>query len=136
MDRNYPLHSGNLFISLFSFIYCILVISPISAQTVDTAWISKYNGPGNNYDEATGIAVDGEGNVYVTGYSFGSDTTGNDYATVKYNSDGVEQWIQRYNGPGNGEDYAYAIAVDEQSNVYVCGSSFGSTTDFDYATIK
>ena len=136
MYKNYPLLSRNLLLCLFSFICCILAPNPISAQTVETAWISKYNGPGNNYDEATGIAIDGEGNVYVTGYSFGSDTTGNDYATVKYNSDGVEQWVQRYNGPGNGDDYAYAIAVDGEGNVYVSGSSFGSTTDFDYATLK
>src|SRR5207253_5416330 len=31
-----------------------------------------------------------------------------DYATIKYSGDGVPQWTNRFNGPGNGPDYAYA----------------------------
>jgi hypothetical protein len=102
---------------------------------VDTAWVRRYNGPGNSYDEARSIAVDGQGNVYVTGKSYGSGT-GYDYATIKYNSLGVQQWVQRYDGPGNYYDMAYAIAVDGLGNVYVTGYSWGSGTAYDYATIK
>jgi len=98
-------------------------------------WVARYNRPGNSYDEAQAIAIDGSGNVYVTGYSYGSETVV-DYATVKYNSNGEEQWVARYNGPGNSLDYANAIAIDGSGNVYVTGESYGSGTDYDYATVK
>jgi uncharacterized delta-60 repeat protein len=98
-------------------------------------WVARYNGPGNYDDEAYALAVDNFGNVYVTGYSYGSGTY-SDYATVKYNSQGEEQWVARYNGPTNSYDYAYALAVDNFGNVYVTGYSRGSETDRDYATIK
>ncbi len=98
-------------------------------------WVARYNGLWNNSDIPTSIAVDGSGNVYVTGGS--ADTlTSIDYATVKYNSSGVQQWVIRYNGPGNGIDWANAISVDGSGNVYVTGSSTGTTTKRDFATIK
>ncbi len=69
-----------LFVSLFS-VFCILSTN-LFAQ-VDTAWVRRYNGPGNSSDYAYAIAVDPSGNVYVTGYSYGSGTD-RDYATIKY----------------------------------------------------
>ncbi len=98
-------------------------------------WLARYDGPGNDGDAAYAMAIDGSGNVYVTGVSIGSGT-GADYATIKYNSAGQQQWVARYNGPANGDDYGYAIAVDSSGNVYVTGSSRGPGTDFDYATVK
>ena len=76
------------------------------------------------------VAVDGSNNVIVTGYSAGSGS-GFDYATIKYSSAGVPLWTNRYNGPGNGDDTAAAVAVDGSDNVIVTGYSSS-----DYATIK
>ncbi len=63
----------------------LLVITPPLkySSAGDTLWVRRYNGPGNGDDEASALAVDGSGNVYVTGYSAGSGTSG-DYATIKY----------------------------------------------------
>jgi uncharacterized delta-60 repeat protein len=98
-------------------------------------WVARYNGPGNFEDFANSLAVDGTGNVFVTGFSKGSGTS-SDYATIKYNSAGVQQWIQRYNGPGNGDDFAYSLSIDGSGNVFVTGFSNGSGTSSDYTTIK
>jgi hypothetical protein len=57
------------------------------AAGVYEAWVARYNGPGNGEDEANAITVDTSGNVYVTGYGWGSGTA-RDYTTIKYNSAG------------------------------------------------
>jgi uncharacterized delta-60 repeat protein len=100
-------------------------------------WVQRYNGPGNSDDGTNGtnaIAVDSSGNVYVAGWSAGTENT--DYVVIKYNSNGDQQWTQRYNGLGNGYDAPYGIALDSSGNVYVTGSSTGDGTGFDYTTIK
>jgi len=51
-------------------------------------------------DAAAAMVVDAAGNVYVTGSSEGSGT-GSDYATIKYNAAGAQQWVIRYDGPAN-----------------------------------
>ncbi len=101
----------------------------------DELWAASYDGPGNHDDGAWSLAVDVLGNVYVTGNSSGSGTL-SDYATIKYDPSGNEQWVARYNGPGNDQDIAWAIAVDGSGNVYVTGGSEGSGTFSDFATIK
>src|SRR6266498_1524508 len=98
-------------------------------------WVARFNGPANGWDRAAAIVRDSSGNVYVTGQSLGLGT-GFDYATVKYDSAGQEQWVARYNGPGNGEDDAVAIASDSSGNVYVTGVSLGSGSYCDYATVN
>ena len=85
------------------------------------------------------IAVDGGGNVYVAGQSFGSwgctypinctirpFTTGAHYTeydafVAKLDSNGVLQW-NTFLG-GSGEDWGNAIVADDSGNIYVAGGS-------------
>lgn len=101
----------------------------------DQKWIARYSGPGNEIDYPAAIKVDHTGNVYVTGESEGVGTR-RDYATIKYNSDGAQQWMARYNGPANSTDRVEAIALDKFGNVYVTGQSWDPATFYDFATIK
>jgi uncharacterized delta-60 repeat protein len=93
----------------------------------DTLWTQRYNGTGNASDVPFAIAIDNSGNIYVTGYSTGSGSN-SDYLTIKYNPNGIQQWIQRYNGAGAGQDVAYSITADDSGNVYITGVSDTAST--------
>lgn len=103
----------------------------------DTLWTRSYDFV-TEYDQANSIAVDAAGNVYVTGQSDQDPTyiTNDDYATVKYNSSGAFQWVQRFNNStGNAIDRAIKVAADGSGNVYVTGRSNNGSDD-DFVTIK
>jgi hypothetical protein len=72
-----------------------LFVGGTSYSQVTQDWVQTYNGPGNGIDLAFSLAVDKLGNVYATGNSPG-ETSANDITTIKYNSAGQQQWIQRY----------------------------------------
>ena len=114
-----------------------LLIPPGEGRDLAPAqkWVARYSGPGNGDDIARAIAVDKSGNVYVSGESKGSNSDF-DYATIKYSSAGKQLWVQRYDGPAMGPDWATAIAVDGSGNVTITGNSKNSGTDYDMATIK
>jgi len=93
-------------------------------------WEKRYNGPANGFDYARGMAVDNDGNVLVTGYSWNGSN--NDYYTVKYaSSDGVLLWERRCDGPADSYDQGVAVAVDGSGNAIVTGYSKD-----DYYTAK
>jgi hypothetical protein len=100
-------------------------------------WTSIYNGPepSQNGEITVMSDLDHLGNLYITGRSLGTGTNF-DYATIKYNSAGVQQWASRYNGTGNFLDFPYGIKADGSGNVYVTGRSDGSGTGLDFATVK
>ncbi|TND07507.1 MAG: hypothetical protein FD123_3059 [Bacteroidetes bacterium] len=101
-------------------------------------WNQRYNYGNNRYDESWDIIADTLGNVYVTGQSqaTGNNSTPPDFATIKYDPNGSQQWVSRYNAPNNNDDRAYAIALDDSLNVYVAGYSKAATTDFDFTTVR
>jgi len=82
-------------------------------------WSNNYSTPVGP-SAGTAITTDIAGNAYVTGYSAGT-TSSNDIITLAYDHNGNQLWLQRYNGPGNGDDRGVAIAVDNSGNVYVTG---------------
>lgn len=79
-------------------------------------------------DSVQSIAVDGSGNVYITGFYKGAATfngntiyaTGdNDIFIAKYNTSGVFQWARTAGGQDS--DAGAGVAVDAGNNVYVVG---------------
>lgn len=63
----------------------------------DFKWSARFNGAAGDYDRANSICVDTVGNIYVTGVSDGGSSGSGDphfdYATIKYNSAGLTQWV-------------------------------------------
>lgn len=74
------------------------LLGSLCAQVTEE-WVARFNGWGNGIDVAHSITVDDFGNVYVAGQTMGNNGTDMDFATIKYNSSGVQQWVKRYNGP-------------------------------------
>lgn len=103
----------------------------------DTTWVRTYNGPANNAEWVSAMAVDSNGNAYITGWNYGSGGGFDcDYLTIKYTSSGTQEWIKKYNGTADSADMAYAITVDNKGYVYVTGGSMGQGTGYDCTTIK
>lgn len=102
-------------------------------------WAAKYNGAANCDDYAPVIAVDRfYGNVYISGITRTSQA-GTDWATVKYAANGSELWVQTHRGADdavNRNDSPCDIELDLYGAVYVAGTTGGSTTDFDFTTVK
>ena len=97
---------------------------------------ARYYGDPNLVNGATDIAVDKDQDVYVTGYSYDTDSTSN-FFTIKYNNNGDLKWNNSYTSPGNREDCSTAIALDEKSHyVYVTGYTYQTDTSSAYVTIK
>lgn len=117
----------------------VLVICYNGVSQVTEEWTARYNGPDNKNDQARLIATDGSGNVIVSGTS-GSKKGGFAFiTTVKYNPvNGTQQYVARYSGPSNtaGNEYPYALAVDNAGNIYVTGRSMGGGSNVDIVTIK
>jgi hypothetical protein len=127
-------NNGNVYVTGYSagtgtgYDYTTLAYSSLGTPL----WTNRYNGLGNTNDYAQALAVGNDGTVYVGGYSWGADSF-YDYLTIAYSSDGVPLWTNRYNGPTNGYDQAFAMAVDGSGNIYVTGYSQGDCTTVKYA---
>ncbi|MEA5579085.1 beta strand repeat-containing protein [Anabaena sp. UHCC 0451] len=86
-------------------------------------------------DNARGISADSSGNVYVTGYTYGSlpgNTNQGDFDAfvVKYNNDGTQAWVKQFGTAGY--DEANGISADSSGNIYVSGNTFRSLADNAY----
>jgi uncharacterized delta-60 repeat protein len=97
-------------------------------------WIETYNDTLNMDDEGSEMAIDNNGNIYVTGYKT-TDIDSTDYYTIKYNTSGDELWNIRMDGLAHLNDKANNIAIDNNGNIIVTGVS-QTATGFLYKTVK
>ncbi len=104
-------------------------------------YLWSINMGGTGYDYGTGVALDAEGNIYVTGYFFGKATFDplrrdtltagpgfNDIFIAKYNPEGQYKWA--INMGGTGQNYGSGIAIASSGEIYITGA-FSGKTDFN-----
>ena len=96
-------------------------------------WAARYDNTGNG--GATSVAVSPDGKTaFVTGYTTAAGAE--DYATVAYNAaTGAQLWAARYDSPSNNGAAAEVAVSPDSKAVFVTGSSLGTPTGEDYATV-
>ena len=105
----------------------------------DGGWARTWGG--SDGDAATGVAVDGSGNSYVTGQFAGAvdfdpgsgvdshtSNGGSDIFLTKFDPAGNFMWARTWGG--SNQDSGEDVVVDKYANVYVTGY-FDGTVDFD-----
>jgi len=127
-----------------------LGIFNLNANWGSGLFISKLDNAGNFVwakamgDTATfgrSIAVDASGNVYTTGYSYGTVDFDPGGGTFIVTSDDDDIFISKLDSSGNfvwtkvisgsNDDEGRSIALDASGNVYITGYFGGGTVDFD-----
>jgi hypothetical protein len=81
----------------------------------------------NTYDVGYGIALDKDGNIYVSGDT-GDSLTNTDIWVAKLNPAGHIVWQQTVNGSASGSDTGYSIAVKDGA-VVAAGTIGNATSD-------
>ncbi|MEC4805575.1 MAG: S8 family serine peptidase [Jaaginema sp. PMC 1080.18] len=102
------------------------------------AFVAKYDLNGNldwvqqlgthTWDEASGVAADASGNVYITGHTKGefpdnSQVGNKDVWVAKYDVTGNQKWVTQF-GTATADE-ALGIAVDNGGRVYLTGNTKG-----------
>jgi hypothetical protein len=125
--------SGNVFVTGLSYntsgFYDYLTLAYSGAGV--PLWTNRYGTASASMPSA--ITVASSGSVFVTGQSWSG--IGPQYATVAYSGSGLPLWTNRYDGPIPGTASATAVAADGQGNVFVTGSSSGTSSNYDYLTL-
>lgn len=101
----------------------------------ELVWADQYDGDGNGDDIATAVAVDDNGNVFVTG---GADSGGGDtldVVTIGYDELGARQWLEVWAGADGLVDAATCIALSGD-HVYVGGVTTDASDGLDYLCLK
>jgi hypothetical protein len=83
----------------------------------------------SDYDSGIAIAVDSNGNSYITGRTRGdldgnTNAGGQDIFIAKYSANGTKQWV-RLLGTSTGDDNGRGITLDSNGNCYITGGTLG-----------
>ncbi|MDB9450838.1 Calx-beta domain-containing protein, partial [Dolichospermum circinale] len=92
-------------------------------------WIKQFGT--NQYDEAIGVSLDSNDNIYVLGSTAGAfagntNVSGFDVFVSKYNSSGTQAWVKQLGSSGNNYVGINGISTDSTGNVFITGYTDGT----------
>ena len=95
---------------------------------------------GNRNDEANDVALQNDGKIVVVGYS-NNDSRNDDFAIVRYNSDGSLDTSFDGDGKattaiGNSNERALGIAIQVDGKIIATGYSYNSNNDDDFTIVR
>lgn len=98
-------------------------------------WDTTFDNGNQGLEVPNSMVTDASGNIYITGIGWSGNSV--DYLTIKYDSNGTEQW-HRTENPAGGESWneATSVAVDSNGNVLITGYSPNADGWLNYHTIK
>lgn len=88
----------------------------------ESSWTKIHNGPANEEDGGSGIALDNKGHVIVVGWQNEGDPPSDNIWVRKLNGDGETMWTYTNDTPGRRPNgFAQDVATDSNGNIYVAG---------------
>jgi len=83
-------------------------------------WASQYTEHAGSFKWVAALTVDAKQNVFITGSSATKDFS--DLLVIKYDRNGMQQFLARHRRPGSVWVEPEDIALDQAGNVYVAGT--------------
>jgi hypothetical protein len=140
---NFPLANGGAYyVGTYNGGTYDAFIAKFLGSNLSLAWSTYFGGP--NSDQATSVAVNGSGDVFVGGVTASSSdfplASGGAYYDNSYDGGGSDAFIAKFSGSnlslawstyfgGNGQENDISVAVDGSGNVFVVGWT-SSTSNF------
>jgi uncharacterized delta-60 repeat protein len=96
-------------------------------------WTYRYNNSVLGNDQAYHIIYGRDNNIYTVGFTSGVNF---DIKVISLTPSGSQRWTYTYNGTGNDDDEAYALAFSSDSTLYVAGYTRDTASDNDFVVLS
>ncbi len=106
----------------------VLLIYDSNGNTLAT---SIYDGDDTGDKIPVSIKFDSNSNIIIGG-SYHSISGNTDMLILKYDLTGNYKWAKRFNGTANSDDRVTSMVLDNENNIYFCGSIYSAAGYLDY----